>query len=113
MWKCENVKVSNTNTNWKLATLGLATLATLATFTTAFAEVPADTQLTLGEVELPVYIYSSGSTAGYTQPTVAYPISTVRAPTSPEERVTSVSTKDTTMQWELAAMSAHRTNTSV
>ncbi len=109
MWKCENVKVSNTNTNWKLATLGLATLATLATFTTAFAEVPADIQLTLGEVELPVYIYSSGSTSGYTQPTVAYPISTVRAPTSPEERVTTVSTKDTTMQWELAAWTIGRT----
>ena len=76
---------------------------------TANAAEPADIQLTLGEVELPVYIYSSGSTSGYTQPTVAYPISTVRAPTSPEERVTTVSTKDTTMQWELAAWTIGRT----
>ena len=68
MWKCENVKVSNTNTNWKLATLGLATLATLATFTTAFADEPADTDLTLGEVDLPVYIYRSNGTSSFRQP---------------------------------------------
>ena len=106
MWKCENVKVSNTNTNWKLAT---SVLATLATFTAAFAEVPADTQLTLGEVELPVYIHTVGGDSRFTQPTVAYPISTVRAPTEPGEKVTSVSSKDATMTWELAAWTIGRT----
>lgn len=109
MWKCENVKVSNTNTNWKLATLGLATLATLATFTTAFADGPEDIQLTLGEVDLPVYIHSAGGNSRFVQPTVVYPISTVRAPTSPEEAVTSISTKDRSMQWELAAWTVGRT----
>ncbi|MBO7683681.1 MAG: hypothetical protein J6T51_03030, partial [Kiritimatiellae bacterium] len=73
------------------------------------ADGPADTGLTLGEVDLPVYIYSVGTNAYYTQPTVAYPISTVRAPTSPDEWVTSVSTKDATMQWELAAWTVGRT----
>jgi len=34
MWKCENVANSSSNANWKLATLKLATLATLATFMT-------------------------------------------------------------------------------
>ena len=75
----------------------------------AFAEVPTDTQLTLGEVGLPVYIHQSLSGAGFTQPPVAYPISTVRAPTSPEEKVTAVSTKDATMTWELAAWTVGRT----
>ena len=75
----------------------------------AFAEPPADTQLTLGEVGLPVYIHESPSGAGFTQPTVAYPISTVRAPTSPDEKVTAVSTKDATMTWELAAWTVGRT----
>ena len=36
----------------------------------AFADVPADTQLTLGEVDLPVYIHVTGGGAGFTQPTV-------------------------------------------
>ncbi len=99
MWKCENVEMLPIWKccqlpmpmlpigNWKL---GLATLATLATFAAVFAEVPADTQLTLGEVDLPVYIHMSSGAAGYLQPPVAYPISTVRAPTSPEAKVTAV-----------------------
>ena len=32
MCKCENVAKSSSNANWKLATVKLATLATLATF---------------------------------------------------------------------------------
>ena len=89
--------------------LGLATLAILATFTPVYAAVPEDTQLTLGEVDLPAYIYQSSGAAGFHQPTVAYPISTVKAPTSSEERVTSVSVKDQTMAWELAAWTIGRT----
>ena len=104
MWKCENVKVSNTNANWKLATLGLATLAT---FTTAFAEAPQDTELTLGEVELPVYMNPYG--AGYRQPSAAYPISTAKAPVAPGDAVTSISTKNAAMQWTLAAWTVGRT----
>ena len=49
----------------------------LALATTAFAEVPADTQLTLGEVDLPVYIHTVGGDSRFVQPTVVYPISTV------------------------------------
>ena len=105
MWKRENVKASNTN--WKSAASVLAAVATLAAFTAAFADGPADTQLTLGEVELPVYM--SAYNQAFTQPTVAYPISTVRAPTEPGEKVTSVSSKDATMTWELAAWTIGRT----
>ena len=75
----------------------------------AFADGPADTQLTLGEVDLPAYIYQSSGAAGFVQPTVAYPISTVKAPTTPEEQVTGVSTKDATMKWGLAAWTIGRT----
>ena len=106
MWKCENVKVSNTNTNWKLAT---SVLATLATFAAAFADGPADSQLTLGEVDLPVYVNGSYSGTGYTQPTVAYPISVVKAPTDPADEVTAVSTKNGTITWNLAAWTVGRT----
>ena len=67
MWKRENVKASNTN--WKSAASVLAAVATLAAFTAAFADGPADTQLTLGEVELPVYM--SAYNQAFTQPTVA------------------------------------------
>ncbi|MBQ4198464.1 MAG: hypothetical protein II649_01150 [Kiritimatiellae bacterium] len=75
----------------------------------ASAAEPADTQLTLGEVDLPVYIHSVGGNSRFVQPTVVYPISTVRAPTSPEEAVTSISAKDRSMQWELAAWTVGRT----
>jgi hypothetical protein len=109
MCKCANVKISNTNANWKLATLALATLATLATFTTVLADGPADIQLTLGEVDLPVYIYRSNGTSSFRQPSDVYPISTVKAPTDPADIVTSTSTKDATMKWELAAWTVGRT----
>ncbi len=75
----------------------------------AFA-VPQDSELTLGEVELPVYISpASGTTAAFSQPTVAYPISTVKAPTTPEEEVTSLSTKDQAKKWTLRAWTVGRT----
>ncbi|MBR2838576.1 MAG: hypothetical protein IKE55_07330 [Kiritimatiellae bacterium] len=74
---------------------------------TANAAEPADTQLTLGEVELPVYM--SAYNQAFTQPIVAYPISTVRAPTEPGEKVTVVSSKDAAMKWELAAWTIGRT----
>ena len=74
-----------------------------------FAAVPEDSLLTLGEVDLPSYIYQSSSAAGFLQPTIAYPISTVKAPVTPEEQVTGVSTKDATMKWELAAWTVGRT----
>ena len=106
MWKCENVKVSNTNTNWKLAT---SVLATLATFTAALADVPADSQITLGEVDLPVYVNGGYSGTGYTQATVAYPISVVKAPVDAADEVTAVSTKNGTITWNLAAWTVGRT----
>ena len=90
----------------KLATL---VLATLATFTTVLADGPADIQLTLGEVDLPVYIYRSNGTSSFRQPSDVYPISTVKAPTDPADIVTSTSTKDATMKWELAAWTVGRT----
>ncbi|MBQ2630079.1 MAG: hypothetical protein IJG13_10420 [Kiritimatiellae bacterium] len=76
---------------------------------TANAAEPADTQLTLGEVDLPVYIHTVGGDSRFVQPTVVYPISTVRAPTSPDEAVTSISAKDRSMRWELAAWTVGRT----
>ena len=90
----------------KLATL---VLAALATFTTVLADGPADIQLTLGEVDLPVYIYRSNGTSSFRQPSDVYPISTVKAPTDPADIVTSTSTKDATMKWELAAWTVGRT----
>ena len=73
----------------------------------AWAAVPADTELTLGEVGLPVYMQTYGG--AYTQPAVAYPISTVGAPTAPGETVTAVSTKDAARTWTLAAWTLGRT----
>ena len=85
------------------------TISLLLSAFAAFADGPADTDLTLGEVELPVYVHPDGGSAGYTQPTVAYPISTVKAPTAPGEQVSVVSSKDATMKWELAAWTVGRT----
>ena len=86
----------------------LAAVTTLCA-ATAFADGPADSLLTLGEVDLPAYIYQSSGAAGFLQPTVAYPISTVRAPAPSDEQVTSVSEKDQTMTWKLAAWTIGRT----
>ena len=64
------------------------TISLLLSAFAAFADGPADTDLTLGEVELPVYVHPDGGSAGYTQPTVAYPISTVKATSAPTSRST-------------------------
>ena len=132
MWGCENVKVSNREMlpmwkccqlpmpmlpiylpkpwrrqigNWKL---GLTTLATLATFTTALAEPPQDTQLSLGEVGLPTWMPSYANDE-FVQPAAAYPISAACAPVAPESPVTATSTKDVQTTWTLAAWTAGRT----
>ncbi len=76
----------------------------------AFAAPPEDSELTLGEVELPVYINSGGgSCSAFVQPTVAYPISVVKVPTSPEEEVYAFSAKDQTRKWNLLAWTVGRT----
>ena len=74
--------------------------------TAAVAAVPQDTEITLGEVGLPVYV--TGSSAAYAKPSAAYPISTARAP-APGEEVTAVSDKNVAMAWELAAWTIGRT----
>ncbi len=94
--KCENVKTRN-------AVVALSLLAA-----SAFAE-PQNADITLGEVGLPVYIHQNGGTAGFKQPSAVYPISVVGAPVSPEEAVTSVSTKDKTATYSLLAWTVGRT----
>ena len=84
-------------------------VATAFAVAAAKADGPADSQLTLGEVDLPVYVNGSYSGTGYTQPTVAYPISVVKAPTDPADEVTAVSTKNGTITWNLAAWTVGRT----
>ena len=91
---------------FNFSTRAIAAAAAFAA-ATAFAAPPADLDLTLGEVELPVYM--SAYNDDFTQPTVAYPISTVRAPTEPGEIVTVLSGKDATIRWELAAWTIGRT----
>ena len=95
MWNCENGANSQYPMlpigNWKLV---LATLAILATLTPVFADGPADTQLSLGEVGLPTWMQSYGGNE-FVQPTAAYPISAAHAPVEPEDKVTATSTKDT------------------
>ena len=73
----------------------------------ATAAVPADTELTLGEVGLPVWMSSYGET--YAPPSAAYPISAVGAPTEAGEKVTAVSTKNAARTWTLAAWTLGRT----
>ena len=58
-----------------------ASAAALAVATAKAAE-PADTQIGLGEVGLPIY-GASAAGSGYVQPTSAYPISAAAAPTLP------------------------------
>ena len=91
---------------FNFSTRAIAAAASFAT-AAAMAAPPADLDLTLGEVELPVYM--SAYNQAFTQPTVAYPISTVRAPTEPGEIVTVLSGKDATIRWELAAWTIGRT----
>ena len=86
---------------------GLSVLALALLAGSAFAAAPQDTELTLGEVELPVYMNPYG--AGYRQPSAAYPISTAKAPVAPGDAVTSISTKNAAMQWTLAAWTVGRT----
>ncbi len=109
MWNCENGANSQYPMlpigNWKLV---LATLAILATLTPVFADGPADTQLSLGEVGLPTWMQSYGGNE-FVQPTAAYPISAAHAPVEPEDKVTATSTKDTQVTWTLAAWTAGRT----
>lgn len=82
MRTCENVKTT-------------FALAMLATCMAAFAE-PKDSDLLLGEVDLPVFIYDDGGTASHIQPAAVYPISTARAPVESDERVTATA-GDTTL----------------
>ena len=71
----------------------------------AFAE-PKDSDLLLGEVDLPVFIYDDGGTASHIQPAAVYPISTARAPVEPGELVTAT-VGDTTLS--LSAWTIGRT----
>ena len=93
---------------FNLSTAAFA-FALCATANAAEPAEPADSQLTLGEVDLPVYIHEVGGNSRFVQPAVAYPISVVKAPVDPADAVTAVSTKDATMTWELAAWTVGRT----
>ena len=88
------------------STFQLFTFSTVVATTTA-AAVPADTELTLGEVGLPVWQAAYGE--AYRQPTSVYPISAACAPAEAAERVTAVSTKNAATTWELAAWTVGRT----
>ena len=90
--------------NFSTAACAIAAAVVCAAAATARGE-PADTELTLGEVGLPVYMTAGGA---YAQPSVAYPISTARAP-APGEEVTAVSSRDVAMSWQLAAWTIGRT----
>ena len=92
---------------FNLSTLAEVVVAALCAATAAAAAVPADTELTLGEVGLPVWMPAYGT--AYRQPSAVYPISAAQAPTDDGHRVTSVSGKDASLKWELAAWAVGRT----
>ncbi len=71
------------------------------------ADEPVDTEISLGEVGLPVWMPAYGD--GFAAPVAAYPISAAQAPVPPDKEVTGTSVTDVTETWTLSAWTVGRT----